>query len=331
MNFLAIALSFLLVQDSLPATLQSWWTTLTGQVNNTTNVWQGYIEGEFIWLSPTIAGQLAVVNVKKGEIVKAGTPLFTLVAEPDNLALQEAEQKLQAAQARLADAQKGLRPEELTEIKARIAQTEADLSLAQTELNRTEKLLQKQAIQQETVDINRATLQRQRARLNELQAQLNIAQLGSRNDAIRALQAEVKTVQAVVAQAHWRVAQKQMTAPIAGQITEVFHYAGEWVAMGSPVVALLPSTQIKLRFFVSETGLGELQLGQSVNFQCDGCNNSLTATISHIATEAEYTPPIIYSQETRVKLVYMIEARPSVELATQLHVGQPVSVWRLEK
>ncbi|WP_062148067.1 HlyD family secretion protein [Beggiatoa leptomitoformis] len=329
MNTSIFILSFYLLNLTLPATLQTGWDTLTNKHTDTTR-WQGYVEGEFIWLSPVIAGQLAQVNVEKGVQVNAGDILFSLVAEPDNLALQEAEQKQQTAQARLADAQKGSRPAELAEIQARIAQTKADVNLAQIELKRTEKLFQKQAIQQESIDVSRATVQRQNARLSELQTQLEIAQLGGRTDALQALQTEVVAAQAIVAQARWRVEQKRITAPTAGQITDVFHYAGEWVASGNPVLALLPPTHIKLRFFIPETDLGQMQLGKIVNFHCDSCTKNLTATISYIATQAEYTPPIIYSQETRVKLVYMLEARPSAEIAPSLHTGQPVTVWLSE-
>jgi HlyD family secretion protein len=320
--------TFLLCCLSVPVAAKSVWDILKWSAKSPTpELWQGYIEGEFLWLSPAVAGQLAVVKVEKGLKVQANDLLFQLVAEPDNLALQEAEYKLRATQARLMDIQKGARPAELAEIKARIKQTEADLALAKIELERTEKLLQKKALAQDTVDANRTTVQRQEARMAELQAQLAVAQLGGRTDAIQAAQAEVASMQATVAQARWRVAQKQVMAPAAGQITEVFHYPGEWVTVGTPVLALLPPDKIKLRFFVPETALGRLKLGQTVHFQCDNCNDSATATVSYIAAQAEYTPPVIYSQQTRVKLVYMIEALPTADLAPLLHSGQPVTVW----
>ena len=57
---------------------------------------------------------------------------------------------------------------------------------------------------------------------------------------------------------------------------------------------------------------------------CDGCAADLTAKIYYIATTAEYTPPVIYSQEERHKLVYLVQARPNKP--DLLRVGQPVSV-----
>jgi HlyD family secretion protein len=48
--------------------------------------------------------------------------------------------------------------------------------------------------------------------------------------------------------------------------------------------------------------------------------------VSFISRTAEYTPPVIYSLEERSKLVFLVEARPSVENAPRLRPGQPVSV-----
>ena len=81
---------------------------------------------------------------------------------------------------------------------------------------------------------------------------------------------------------------------------------------------------MKIRFFVPETALGGLALGQTLQVRCDGCADDLTAKVSYISTEAEYTPPIIYSNETRSKLVFMVEARP--DNGAELHPGQPVEV-----
>ena len=111
----------------------------------------------------------------------------------------------------------------------------------------------------------------------------------------------------------------------AGRVYDTLYREGEWVAAGSPVVRMLPPSNIKVRFFVPQTIVGSLATGRAVAIQCDGCGADIPATISYISNEAEFTPPVIYSNETRSKLVFMIEARPSPESATKLHPGQPVS------
>jgi HlyD family secretion protein len=94
--------------------------------------------------------------------------------------------------------------------------------------------------------------------------------------------------------------------------------------MQRPVLSILPPGNMKVRFFVSETELPKLTIGQDVRVTCDGCAADLTAKIYYIATSAEYTPPVIYSQDERHKLVYLVQARPNKP--DQLRVGQPVSV-----
>ena len=73
----------------------------------------------------------------------------------------------------------------------------------------------------------------------------------------------------------------------------------------------MPPGNMKLRFFVPETELPKLAIGDEVKVTCDNCAADLTAKIYFIATTAEYTPPVIYSLDERNKLVYLIQARPS--------------------
>jgi HlyD family secretion protein len=101
---------------------------------------------------------------------------------------------------------------------------------------------------------------------------------------------------------------------------------GEWVAAGDPVVRMLPPENIKVRFFVPQPVLGSLTIGGKVSLHCDGCAADLPATITFVSPQAEYTPPVIYSNETRSKLIFMIEAHPSPADALKLHPGQPIAV-----
>jgi HlyD family secretion protein len=91
-------------------------------------------------------------------------------------------------------------------------------------------------------------------------------------------------------------------------------------------VSLLPPENIFVRFFVPEPRLAEVHIGDQVKLVCDNCPADLAATISFISPQAEYTPPVIYSESIRAKLVYMVEARPSPEQAALINPGQPVAV-----
>jgi HlyD family secretion protein len=112
----------------------------------------------------------------------------------------------------------------------------------------------------------------------------------------------------------------------AGLVFDTMYRSGEWVPAGSPVVRMLPPENVKVRFFVPESVLGSLSAGRKLEIHCDGCAASIPATVSYVSAEAEYTPTNIYSNDTRAKLVYLVEARPQPADAMRLHPGAPVEV-----
>ena len=121
-----------------------------------------------------------------------------------------------------------------------------------------------------------------------------------------------------------RLARRRGVSPAAGTIEEVYYRPGETVPPSRPVIALLPPSNLKIRFFASETMLPLVKIGETVAVSCDGCAKDLTAKVGFIARSAEYTPPVIYSRDERAKLVYLIEARPAEP--EKFRVGQPVTV-----
>jgi HlyD family secretion protein len=153
-----------------------------------------------------------------------------------------------------------------------------------------------------------------------------VTRLPAREDQIRAQSAQVEAARAALSQSTWRLDQKRIAAVQAGLVVDTLYREGEWVPPGSPVVRMLPPQNVKVRFFVPEPVVGGLKLGRSVAVRCDGCPAEVPAAVSYISNEPEYTPPVIYSNETRAKLVFMIEARPTVENAERLRPGQPVAV-----
>ena len=121
-----------------------------------------------------------------------------------------------------------------------------------------------------------------------------------------------------------RLMRRNAYSPGDGTVEQVYYRPGETVPAGRPVVAILPPGNLKLRFFAPQAILPTIKYGDIVDVSCDGCEKGLTAKVSFIARSAEYTPPVIYSQEERAKLVFLIEARP--EQPDKFRVGQPVTV-----
>ena len=287
---------------------------------------QGYAEGEFILVSSPLGGRLETLEVQQGQQVAADALLFSLEDSLEKAVVTAAEQEVQGAKNRWEDLRKGERPSELKSLASRLEKANADLDLASKEFSRRQRLAEKQVIPTQELDRAQATLSGSQARVEELQAQYATAQLGARSGTIAAAQAELAAAQARLEQARWGVAQKTQRALQGALVYDTLFEPGEYVPAGSPVVSLLPADHIKLRFFIPEPLLGTITLGQQVSVTFDGSNGPLPATISFISPKVEYTPPVIYSRETRSKLVFMIEARPDPAVATRLHPGQPVDI-----
>jgi HlyD family secretion protein len=113
---------------------------------------------------------------------------------------------------------------------------------------------------------------------------------------------------------------------VSGRVADVIALPGETVAAGAPVISLLPPGNILVRFFVPEPQLASVHRGDEVDLVCDACPRDLTATISFISPQAEFTPPLIYSESSRAKLVYLVEARPRPSQAALINPGQPIEV-----
>lgn len=295
-------------------------------------VYQGYAEGEYVYVASPYAAILDHLGVARGQQVAAKAPLYRLEQAAEEAALREAEARFKTAQARLANLAAGKRAAEVDAVLAQKQAAAAARELAALQLRQQEKLRSSGFVSQARLDEARAAHRRDVAQVAESEAELRSArQSVGREGEIRAATTDVEATREQVAQARWRLDQKSAAAPAAALVQDTFFSPGEWVPAGSPVVSLLPPGNIKLRFFVPETELGAMGIGQRVFAACDGCGQPIPAVVTFIAPQAEYTPPVIYSKESRAKLVYLVEARPQGEDAVRLHPGQPVDVTLPEK
>lgn len=175
--------------------------------------------------------------------------------------------------------------------QADLAQVKASLVNAQQTFDRAQQLAKTGAGTQKDLDAATMVLRDAQARLNSSQT---------------------------------RLTRRQVFSPVDGTIEEVYYRPGEVVPAQRPVVSLLPPGNIKVRFYVPETVLPTIAYGDVIKVSCDGCAKDLTAHISFIAKQSEFTPPVIYSLEERSKLVFLVEALPDQPGA--LRVGQPLDV-----
>ncbi|MCB2018668.1 MAG: HlyD family efflux transporter periplasmic adaptor subunit, partial [Hydrogenophaga sp.] len=285
--------------------------------------WSGYAEGDYVYIASPIGGRLDKLAVRAGDQVKQGDALFALDAVAEEAAVSQAEAQAKASAAQAQNTTKGRRPDEIAALRAQLAQANAQAALAKSAFQRQKSLVDQGFVSASQLDSATATLKQAEQRVAELQSNLRVAQLPARSDERQAAEATAASAREAVRASEWRVAQKQQAAPADALVAEVFYRQGEYVGAAQPVVSLLPPGAIKARFYVPEADLAGLSLGQAVTLSCDGCGEAIRARISRIATAPEFTPPVIYSNAQRARLVYLVEAMPEAAQATRLHPGQP--------
>jgi HlyD family secretion protein len=288
----------------------------------------GYVEGETLYVAAASAGPVSVVSVQRGDRVKAGQPLFALDAAQLTAARDQAAAQLETARAQQRDAEKGQRPQELAVFDAERAAAEAAVRQAQADYDRIAPLVARGIYAPARLDQARAARDTARANAVAVARRKAVGTLGQRPDTVAAAGAAVASARQALAAAQDRLDQISPKAPASALVQDVFYQPGEWAAANQPVVALLADERVRLRFFVPEAEIARYRVGAQVRFSCDGCGAERSARINYVSPRAEFTPPVIYSRETRQRLVFLVEARPAP--GAPLAPGLPVDVAPLE-
>ncbi len=276
----------------------------------------GYIEGESLYLSAPVAGTIEWVTAVEGTRVPGGQRLFAIAPATLTAQGQQARAGLAAARTQIASA----------EATARQAEAEAGAATAEAERARRDlaRLLSVQgedpaAVAGRDVDAARAAVRSAEARVAAARRTAD-----ARRAQIEAARAQAAEAEGGEREVQIRVDQLSPQAPAPARVEEVFFQPGEWVAANQPVVSLLPDERVKVRFYVPEQEVSRYRPGTRVRFSCDGCPAGLAATIRYVSPRPEFTPPIIFSRDSRDRLVFMVEAWPARPAG--LRPGLPVDV-----
>jgi HlyD family secretion protein len=249
---------------------------------------QGYVEGRYTYIATSVSGQLQQLLVERGARVKRGDFLFVLEDRPESDLYRAAVDNLKQS------------------IATRNA-TAANLDYAKITYERYKVLVPKNAISQSQLDNAKSIYVSTQAQL--AQANANIA-----------------STSATLSQTQWNKDQKMINAPIDAIVFDTYYRPGEYTTANNAILSLLAPADIKVIFYINEAVLSKIKLGDAVSVRCDTCNKSYPGKISFISPSAEYTPPVIYSNDTNEKLIYRIEAEFKPEYAYNMHPGQPLSV-----
>jgi HlyD family secretion protein len=286
----------------------------------------GYIEGEYVNVAPIEVARIANEYVRRGDKLKAGDRIATLETADAEIAVHNAEAALAEARAQLANILYGRRPEEIAAIEADLKAGLAQQDDAERTLNRRKGLNSRGFASQADLDSAQTAFDVAASRVRSLSANLAVAKLPARDDEILAARNKVAEAEATLDNARWRLEQRQLVAPSAGYVSDIVRRVGDVAGPSAPVVSFLPENAVKVKVYVPETALSSLALGRALSVSCDGCEKGLTAAITYIAREPEFTPPVIYSLESRQTLVYLIEARAANDKPLRLQPGQIVDV-----
>lgn len=284
----------------------------------------GYVEAEYVYVAAPQSGWLRETTVIEGKAVARGETLFELEKGLQEAQLADANARTAQAKAQLRDMQTGARPAEIAALEAQLREAEARRVQARAERDRWMPLVAEGNATKARGDQVQAEYRSAVARVEAAEEAIEVAKLEGRTATQEAAEAAVVAAEASMAQAQWHIDERTVNAPLAGTIEDVFHRKGEFVAAGAPVLAILPADAMKVRFFVPQARLTEVSLGSPVNVESDGSEMPIEATVSYIAQEAEFTPPVIYSADSRGKLVFLVEAR--LPAGSNLRPGLPVDV-----
>ncbi|MFL5258219.1 MAG: HlyD family secretion protein [Hyphomicrobiales bacterium] len=290
----------------------------------------GFVEGEYTALAPIDIARVEAVLVRRGDRVQPGRQLAKLETSDAALKVRQAEARLAQAEAQLANLKLGKRPEEIAVIEATLASAKAQAREAELALHRKAELFRKAVSAKAELDQAQAAYDVAQAAVAQAEANLGVAKLPARPEEIQAMEQEVKDASSSLAIARWQLDERLIVARSAGRVFDVLKRQGETAGPTSPVIMFLPDGAIKIRFYSPEGERRRFEPGTTVALRCDGCPEGLTARVSYVADEPEFTPPVIYSVESRQKLVYLVEAKPDPP-SPALQPGQIVDVTLPER
>ena len=288
----------------------------------------GYIEGDYRYLVAPRSGWLKSVTVNLGDTLHRGQLAFNYRSDAEQFAVNQADAQLQSQIAQSQNLTTGARPEEIASLQAQFKAAQAQLLLAKQTLERYQMLQRSDAVAQVQVDEMVTQVRTAQAAVDSIQAQIRAANLPARQQTQNASIATSKAAKAALEKAQYDLSQLNVNSELAGEVIQVYYHTGEYVTQGQPIVQILPHANRKVIFYVPQDKLSTLRVGQVVNLQGIGSQQSLSnASIRYISPQASYTPPVIYSNENADKLTFRVEGvLNTADNMPNLQVGQPVQV-----
>ena len=256
----------------------------------------GRVEATEVDVAAKYSGRLATLNLNEGDEVTAGQ-VVGIISSP------ETEAQLREAQAHLLKAKQAL-----AEALALIAQRNSDLTFARTDYDRGNALLQHGTITQQTVDQRRNRFESAEANYVAANAQRDQAEFS-----IKAAQADVERLQSILVDL-------VLVSPRTGRVQYRLARAGEVISAGQRVLTILDLNDVYMTIYLPASEAGKLTLGDEARVIGDPLPQYIIpATISFVATEAQFTPKSVETAEEREKLMFRVKLQIDPKVLAQYH------------
>lgn len=286
----------------------------------------GRIEATEVDIASKLGGRVAEILVEEGAFVDAGQ----IVARMDTQVLQAqlAQAKAQVRQAenarRTADAQVSLRESEKQTAEAVVRQRQAELSAAEKRHARSVTLVKRNALPQQQLDDDLARLQSSQAALAAARSQVQSAQAGitAANSQVIEAESAVEAARASVDRLQADIDDSELKAPRAGRVQYRIAQPGEVLGAGGKLLNLVDLSDVYMTFFLPERLAGRVALGSEVRLIIDAAPDYvIPASVSFVASGAQFTPKTVETASEREKLMFRIKARIDPDLL-QKHLEQ---------
>jgi HlyD family secretion protein len=291
----------------------------------TQRIYQGVIEHDERALAFELAGRVRNVAVQRGDTVTRGSVLAALDAQLAELTCRARRDEETMVRADLSLLEAGARPEETASLFADVRAARAQEQLAQKTKARAQMLRQSSSVGQVEVDRADSELARTAFQREALQQRLRAVQSGARPQELARARARVEAAGAAVALEQERLARHTLRASEAGRVIDVSLKPGEFANPGMPVIAIADLAHPYADVFVPQGELAGIRVGDKAELRVDGEPTLFRAQVEHIATNTEFTPRYLFSEEERRYLVVRVRVRVD-DRKGRLNAGVPAFV-----
>lgn len=287
----------------------------------------GTLEATEADLGFQVPGRIDSIMVQEGDRVTAGQRLAVLDLKELSARREAALAQGAAQRARLAELERGFRPEEIAQAEVALRSASFRLSDAERDRTRMRNLFEGDAVSRQSLDNQESMYNVALAERDRLQEQVTLLKSGSRPEQIAAQRALVAQANAALVQTEATLTQAVVVAPFPGTVTRRQREPGEVVSAGLPVVSLANLDDRWVRIYVREDEVGRVRIGEKAEITVDAFpGKTYTGEVMFIAQEAEFTPRNVQTKEERVKLVYRVKVRVVGDSAQDLKAGIPADV-----